>query len=71
MDLLDYKSNDWCLRGKMTCDVPQGSKIGPFIWNVMYDGFQKTDVPQNTVIIGFADDALVVYWAESDKILGV
>ena len=53
----------------MTCSVPQGSWIGPLVWNVMYDDFLRLELPDGTNIIGFADDALVVCGAEDVRIL--
>ena len=44
----------------MTCGAPQGSRVGPLVWNVMYDVFLRMDIPAGTSIVGFADDALVV-----------
>ena len=44
----------------MTCGAPQRSRVGPLVWNVMYDDFLRMDLPAETSIIGFADDALVV-----------
>ena len=35
----------------------------------MYDDFLRIDLPAGTSIIGFADDALVVYAADDVKIL--
>ena len=53
----------------MTCGAPQGSRVGPLVWNVMYDDFLRMDLPAGTSIIGFADDALVVCDADDIKIL--
>ena len=53
----------------MTCGAPQGSRVGPLVWNVMYDDFLRMDLPAGTSIIGYADDALVVCAADNVKIL--
>ena len=50
----------WSLKEEMTCGAPQGSRVGPLVWNVMYDDLLRLDVPAGTRIIGFTDDALVV-----------
>lgn len=41
--------------------VPQGSVLGPALWNVFYDGVLGLELPQGSRLIGFADDlALLV-----------
>ena len=53
----------------MTCDAPQGSRVGLLVWNVMYDDFLRMDLAAGTSIIGIADDALVVCAADNVRIL--
>ena len=43
----------------MTRGAPQASRVGPLVWNVMYDDFLRLELSTGTSIIGFADDALV------------
>ena len=38
----------------------QGSRVSPLVCNFMYDDLLRMDLPTETSIIGFADDALVV-----------
>ena len=64
-----YEGDKWSLKDEMTCGAPQGSRVGPLVWNVMYDDFLRMDLPAGTSIIGFADDALVVCAADNVKIL--
>ncbi|XP_068158505.1 uncharacterized protein [Drosophila tropicalis] len=44
----------------ITGGVPQGSVIGPTLWNVMYDTVLRLDMPTDTRIVGFADDIAIV-----------
>ena len=64
----DYLSK-WSLKEEMTCGAPQGSRVGPLVWNVMYDDILRMDLPAGTSIIGFADEALVVCDADDVGIL--
>ena len=54
-----YEGDKWSLKEEMTCGAPQGSRVGPLVWNVMYDDFLRMNLPARTSIISFADDALV------------
>ena len=53
----------------MTCGAPQGSRVDPFVWNVMYDDLLRMDLPAGTTIVKYADDALVVCAADDVRIL--
>ena len=56
-----YEGDTWTFKEEMICGAPQGSRVSPFVWNVMYDDFLRMNLPVDTTIVGFADDALVVY----------
>ena len=43
---------------KISQGVPQGSVIGPMLWNILYDGV--LEVPRGTKLIAFADDLAIV-----------
>ena len=50
---------------KLTCGVPQGSVLGPLLWNVYYDGVLGVEVPDGTTLVGYADDLALVTVARS------
>ena len=64
-----YEGNKWSLKEEITCGAPQGSRVGPLVWNEMYDDFPRMDLPAEKSIIGFAYDALVVCAADHVRIL--
>ena len=64
-----YESDKLSFKEEMTCGNPQGSRVGPLVWSVMYDNFLRMDIPAGTSIIGFADDALIVCAADDVRIL--
>ena len=57
------------MKEEMTIGAPQGSRVGPFVWNVMCDDFLREELPVGTSIIGFADDAIVACAADDFGIL--
>lgn len=54
---------------KITGGVPQGSILGPTLWNIMYDDLFDIDLPQEVTPIGFADDVALVITAKTEGLL--
>ncbi len=48
------------VRKEMTCGVPQGSILGPRLWNIALDNVLKEEVPPVVSIICYANDNQVV-----------
>lgn len=51
--------------------IPQGSVLGPTLWNLAYDGVLRIRAGIGTKIIGFADDIAVVVSARDKTSLEV
>ena len=34
--------------------------LGPLLWNIMYDGVLRLQLPNKSTIVGFADDIAIV-----------
>lgn len=53
---LIYNTRDGTRRKEITAGAAQGSILGPELWNVMYDSVLQLEMPDNTSLIGYADD---------------
>ncbi|KAL7304664.1 hypothetical protein TKK_0002910 [Trichogramma kaykai] len=58
--VLEYDTDDGPESCSITAGVPQGSVLGPILWNVMYDSILRLKLEEGVRIVGFADDIAVV-----------
>ena len=42
--------------------VPQGSVLGPLLWNIAYDAVLRVPMPPDSALACYADDTLVLVW---------
>lgn len=47
--------------------VPQGSVLGPLLWNVLYDGLCRKDLGEDTDMVVFADDVMLISSARKER----
>lgn len=51
----------------MTLEGPQGSVLGPIIWNIIFDKLLKKKLPENMHPIAFADDIVFVITGNASR----
>lgn len=54
----------------MTAGVPQGSVLGPTLWNILYNcSILELDVPEGVTLLAYADDlAILIVGKNEDEI---
>ncbi|CAG4946299.1 unnamed protein product [Colias eurytheme] len=52
-------------RRRTSCGVPQGSVLGPMLWNFAYDAVLRVNLPRSVSVICYADDTLLIAEGES------
>jgi hypothetical protein len=66
---MDRKAKLWFqnleIEKNLTKGCPQGSACGPGFWSIIYNSLLELDLPDNSIIQGFADDTLVMVSGQS------
>lgn len=63
--ILIYDTEVGLERKPVSAGVPQGSILGAVLWNIMYDGVLRTDLPPGVEVVGYADDIVLTVMGDS------
>jgi len=59
-----YEADGQKTETKLSSGVPQGSVLGPTLWNVLYDDLLRVPLPEGVEYLAFADDVALVATAK-------
>ena len=62
---LSYNTSEGQKTIPVSAGVPQGSILGPTLWNAMYNGLLTMKLPKGVQIVGFADDITLLIIGET------
>lgn len=65
---LRYDTADGPRTMAITSGAAQGSILGPDLWNVFYDSLLRTQMPDESRMVGYADDVAVLIAARDTKL---
>lgn len=57
---LIFETNEGQCRKVIQGGVAQGSILGPELWNILYDGILRMEMPDDVFMVGYADDIAAV-----------
>lgn len=62
---LIYDTNDGQRTKRISSGAAQGSILGPDLWNITYDDILRIEMPEETYLIGYADDLAAIITAKN------
>jgi Reverse transcriptase (RNA-dependent DNA polymerase)/Endonuclease-reverse transcriptase len=65
--VITYETEVGVKRRKVSAGVPQGGNLSTVLWNLMYDGVLRLDLPEGVEIVGFADDLVLTVMGDSKE----